>query len=281
MSKLKIYITLLLCCLSVSVNTAFAGIVTLDTTFNNSGYRHQNLSSNGSIAESVAIQPDGKIIAGGWTFSSGPGDFVSVRVNANGSLDTSYNSNGIVLSNFGPFDRGDTILIQPDGKILFGGERYSGFTNNDFAIARYNPNGSLDNSFDGNGLAAPVINGFSDEYCYDMSLQNDGKIVMVGSTAPSTTIGQNLPTDIVIMRLNSDGSLDTTFAGNGKLIVQFQNVSESAKSVVIQEDGKIVIGGFQTFKQHLVSIAINKRVCGSHVRSDGRPTRSIGFYRLN
>src|SRR5690606_17963734 len=111
-------------------------------------------------------------------------------------------------------------------------------------ILRYNSNGILDLTFDGNGVAAPPFTPFSEDFSYDMALQPDGKIVLVGSTAPITDTGEQSPPNIGIMRLNPDGSLDATFAGQGRLIIEFPDVSEWANAVLVQDDGKIVLGGF-------------------------------------
>ena len=233
----------MLACLWLFSLAASAGTITLDATFNGTGFRVQQVGSDSATAQDVAIAPDGKIVLGGFTFNNAE-SFATMRVNPGGTLDTGFGSTGIVLTQSANFDRGNNLLVQPDGKILLSGERYFGETNNDFAILRYNTNGTLDNGFDGNGLAAPNISGFSDEHSYDMALQPDGKIVMVGTTAPTVTINQNLPTDLAIMRFNPDGSLDPTFNGTGILVVRFNQVSESANAVVIQPDGKILIGGF-------------------------------------
>jgi uncharacterized delta-60 repeat protein len=233
-------LTLFVLSIFLGVN-AFAGTVSLDPTFNGTGYRIQSISSEGAIGESVAVQSDGKIVLGGWTLSIAVyGSFAAMRVNANGTLDSTFNNDGLVTSAVNNFNRGDTLLMQPDGKILLGGDAYSGDSNDNFTILRYNTNGFLDTTFDGNGVATHNVSGFSDEHSYDMALQPDGKIVMVGTTAAD----DNLPTDIVIMRLNTNGSLDPTFNGTGILPVRFQNVSESANAVIIQPDGKIVIGGY-------------------------------------
>ncbi len=223
----------------------YGGRVSLDTTFNGTGYRFQSINIDGSVGESVGVQADGKIVLGGWTLGLSFWDsFAVMRLNSNGSLDTTFDNDGYTITTVANFNRGDTLLFQPDGKILLAGNRYFGDSNNDFTILRYNTNGTLDNSFDGNGVAAPVISGFSDDYAYDMALQTDGKIVMVGSTSPTTTINQTLPTDIAIMRLNTNGSPDTSFNGTGILKIVFNGVSESANAVIIQPTGKIVIGGF-------------------------------------
>lgn len=245
MKKKHIYNLILIAFLIVSGTGIRAGTVSLDTSFNGTGYQIQGFGATGGIAEGIVVQADGRIVIGGWTTENfGPIDFGAIRFGANGILDNSFSGDGKVTTNLSPFDTARSVLLQPDGKILLCGERYSGNTNNDFAISRYLPDGTLDNSFDGNGIATPIVSGFSDEYSYDALLQPDGKIVMVGTTAPTTTIGENVPTDIAVMRLNTDGSLDTTFNGSGILIARFNNVNEAATAVVLQPDGKIVIGGF-------------------------------------
>ncbi len=226
--------------LSLLASISAAGTVSLDTTFNTTGYRVQFVASDGVTGESVAVAPDGKIVIGGWTLSPAVyGAFAAMRLNPNGSLDTSFSGDGIVTSQVNSFDRGDTVIVQSDGKILLGGDAFSGISNDNFTILRYDLAGNLDNTFNGNGIASPPLNGFSDEHAYDMLLSG-GKILMVGSTAPD----DNLQTDIAIMRFNGNGSLDTTFNGTGILVVRFQNLNESANAVGVQSDGKIVIGGY-------------------------------------
>ncbi len=252
------FLTLFVLLIFPGVNV-FAGTVSLDPAFNGTGYRIQSISSEGAIGESLAVQTDSRIVLGGWTLSPAfYGSFAAMRLNPNGTLDNTFNNDGIVISTVNNFNRGDTLLLQPDGKILLAGNCYSGDTNNNFTALRYLTSGFLDNTFDGNGVAAPPISGFSDDYAYDMALQPDGKIVLVGSTAPTTTIGQNLPTDIAVMRLNSNGSLDSSFGG-GSLRIIFENVSESANAVIIQPDGKIVLGGFlnNSVKDNFILLRLN------------------------
>ncbi len=245
MKKIQFHIlTLFILLISLAVGV-FGGTVVLDTTFNGIGYRLQTVNSEGSQGTSLAIQPDGKIFLGGWVYVSGLTDYMALKFNPNGTFDTSFDTDGIATTNLGPVDLAKTIRIQADGKILLGGNRFgSAGTNDDFGFVRYNTNGTLDNSFDANGIFAPNINGFSAENLYDMTLQPDGNIVAVGTTAPTTMPDQNLPTDLAIMRITPAGTLDTTFNGTGILVVRFNDVNEAANAVVIQPDGKIVIGGF-------------------------------------
>jgi uncharacterized delta-60 repeat protein len=105
----------------------FAGVVTLDPTFNNAGFQSQNFVTTGALAESMVIQPDGRIVLGGYTWGvAGPTDFAAMRYNSDGTMDMSFGGDGKVSSNLGPFDTARVVLVQPDGKILFGGDRYAG-----------------------------------------------------------------------------------------------------------------------------------------------------------
>src|SRR5690349_20798348 len=96
---------------------------------------------------SVALQPDGKIIIGGWAMVAGNIDFAAVRVTADGSLDNGFGVGGKVITPIGTHvDYASSIVLQSDGKILLGGFSSNG-TNNDFAMVRYNTDGTLDNGF--------------------------------------------------------------------------------------------------------------------------------------
>src|SRR5205823_3136702 len=112
-------------------------------------------------------------------------------------------------------------------------------SSNDFALARYNADGSLDNDF-GNG--GKVITGFSGAFssaATALALQSDGKIVVAGDSRA------NGSRDFALARYNPDGSLDSGFGNGGKVITDFNNGSDdSARAIVLQADGKIVVGGF-------------------------------------
>ena len=299
-------------------------------------------------ARAVAVQADGRIVVVGFTGVNGrPGrpvenrfDFALARYDANGSLDTSFGSGGLVTS--GVIGRAFAVAIQPDGKIVVAGVAPA---TQDFALARYNADGRLDASFGiGGQLTTDIAGGFNlagnivlqsngaivvsgkpigtsaaldhtDLVRYDRSgnldtsfgaggkvtlngalvgeglaLQRDGKLVLVGSAGVGTTsvfevmrlnadgspdtsfgsagtastsittqgatanavalqgdgkivvAGQAAGSDFAVARFNSDGTLDTTFANFGKLTINF-GFSDSAESVVVQPDGKIVLGG--------------------------------------
>jgi uncharacterized delta-60 repeat protein len=187
---------------------------------------------------SINLQADGKIlVVGGATNSSGGRDFALARYNTNGSLDASFNSDGKLTTNFSLFSEGNSITIQADGKILVAGSAIKSIDNYDFALARYNANGSLDTSFDGDGKVTTDFFGSHNEG-NSITLQADGKILVAGSAYNSN--GNN---DFALARYNPDGSLDTSFDSDGKVTTDFSSFSDKAHSITVQADGKILVVG--------------------------------------
>src|SRR4029079_2637604 len=185
-----------------------------------------------------------KILVAGASFlgSSGTGnDFAVVRYNPDGSLDTTFDGDGKLTTDFGAAFNNDVasaITVQPDGKILVAGSGSSfSASNSDFAVARYNPDGSLDTSFAGVGKFTFGLGGFND-FASDVVLQPDGKILIAGTTF----IDSGSHSDFAVVRLNSDGSFDTTFDGDGRLITNL-GLFDQVASLALQPDGKILVAG--------------------------------------
>jgi uncharacterized delta-60 repeat protein/LPXTG-motif cell wall-anchored protein len=212
----------------------------LDTTFDTDGKVTTNIGIRSSIdqAKSVALQSDGKIIIAGRTRPSGTEDFVVVRYNASGSLDTTFDTDGKVTTDIGSNtdDEAYSVAVQPDGKIIVAG--ISSDNDDDFAVVRYNPNGSLDTTFDTDGKVTTNFgNNFQDQ-AYSIALQTDGKIIVAG-------VSLNVDRDFAIVRYNTNGSLDTTFDTDGKVTTDFgSGANDDARSVTVQSDGKIIVAGF-------------------------------------
>ncbi len=203
----------------------------LDTTFGTGGKLITSLTEYSDGGFSVIVQPDGKIVIGGYGgehyTDSDPLDFALVRYLPDGSLDTSFATNGVVLlpplagANRWGFD----LALQPDGKILFGGAQ----------LVRFLSDGSLDATFGHNGQLAPVTDGSRTK----IALQPDGKILVAGNT-----VGTNH--DFALERYNRDGSLDTSFATSGKLTLDIQGYRDDVEDLALQIDGKILLAGFST-----------------------------------
>ncbi len=206
----------------------------LDPTFSGDGKQTTDFGGFGEGATGVALLGDGKIVAVG---DGGPdffaGDFALARYNPNGSLDPSFSGDGKQTTDFGDFDRARGVALQGDGKIVAVGMAFS--VDNNFALARYNPNGSLDPTFSGDGKQTTDFGGF--DQANGVALRGDGKIVVVGDAG-------GFPSDFALARYNPDGSLDTSLSGDGQQTTDFGGDSDAAFGVALQGDGKIVaVGG--------------------------------------
>jgi uncharacterized delta-60 repeat protein len=201
----------------------------LDSTFSGDGITLMN-SGMFSAGFSLKMQSDGKIlVAGAIDDGNAGGDFLLARYNSDGSLDTTFASNGIATSDFGDLDIGFSVTTQSNGKILVGGT-----SGQYFALARYNVNGSLDTSFSSDGK---VVTDFGSAAAgSSVAVQSDGKILVSGLAVA----GNNMA--FAIARYNVDGSLDTGFSGDGKVITDFGSSSASC-SMTLQADGKILVAG--------------------------------------
>jgi uncharacterized delta-60 repeat protein len=184
----------------------------------------------------VAVQSDGKIVVAGSSFNGSNNDFALVRYNINGSPDSTFGSSGKVTT---PIDSnndgGYSVAVQGDGKIVVAGYSSNG-GNDDFALVRYNPNGSLDNGFGSGGKVTTAI-GSGHDTGQSVAVQADGKLVVAGISWN----GSN--DDFAVVRYHSNGTLDTSFNGTGKVTTNFGSSYDFGRSVVVQADGKIVVAG--------------------------------------
>ncbi len=218
----------------------------LDTTFGNGGKVVTNFEGKNEWITTIAVQPDGKIVVGGYvspndgSISTSPNnDFALIRYNSDGSLDSTFGNGGSVItsmSNGQEFIA--SILIQPDGKVVVTGGAMNINGNNNFILARYNSNGSIDTNFGSNGKVITDFPG-TEDFGNSVGLQSDGKIVVAGSTG---NIGVN--GDFALARYNSDGTLDANFGNGGKVVTDIGNSNDAAQSLAILQNGKIVVSGF-------------------------------------
>ncbi len=227
---------------AVSENINFTAVNDAPTFGGGDGIVTTDLAGNTDIAYSTVIQPDGKVLVGGYANNGGNYDFAVTRYHADGGLDTDFGNNGTVLTDFtGGGDTGRKLLLQDDGKILLGG--YALISGNlDFAVARYNADGSVDTSFGGgNGKASAPV-GSNTDGAYDMVLQVDGKIVLAGMSNDGTFY------EFAMVRFLSDGSLDSSFGGlngdaAGTVTTDIGANTDTAYAVALQPDGKILLAG--------------------------------------
>jgi uncharacterized delta-60 repeat protein len=259
---------------------------TLDTTFDGDGKVTATNFVFTSTGTDVAVQPDGKIIAVGRPNSIGTS---ILRYNTNGTPDTTFDGDG--RADLSSPDFGNAVAIQTDGRIIVGGRARDLANNRDFAIARLNVNGSLDTTFDIDGIAsadigAPILNAVStDDALTDILIQPNGKIIAVGTT--QLGIGTSLHTGVA--RFNTNGSLDTTFHASGRVSTfdefQLVDVSESGKAVALQPDGKIIVAGEYNLFENQIDVMV-LRFLGEGTLSartrfdfDGDGKADLGVYR--
>ena len=200
------------------------------------GYTTTPVSASTNGAYDVVEQPDGKFVVSGYAAVGGNYDFAVARYNADGSLDTSFGTGGMVTTLFGTStDLGASVMLQADGKIVVAGYTANG-ADYDFAIARYNSDGSMDTSFGGDGTVTTSF-GPNLDFGNDVLVQADGKIVLAGFAQ----IGGNY--DFAVARYNTDGSLDTGFGGDGMVTTAVGSGQDQGYSVAQQADGKLILAG--------------------------------------
>src|SRR5262249_54426305 len=195
---------------------------TLDTTFGNGGRVRTDFPGLAAVPSSVVIQPDGKIVVAGGAFPlfTFLGNFEVVRYNPNGSLDRSFGSGGIVTTTFPQGSYAFDVALQPDGKIVAAGTVFVDFipgeaSDTDFALARYNTDGTPDATFGNGGQVSTDFLGMEDD-AFSVLIQPDGKIVAVGSANNPATFY-----DFAVARYLSNGTIDTTFGVGGKVQTDF------------------------------------------------------------
>jgi uncharacterized delta-60 repeat protein len=218
----------------------------LDPTFGAGGTVTTDFAGSSDIAQSIAIQGDGRIVVAGQSCSAVSCDFGLGRYLTDGTPDGSFGASGKVTTDFGGFwDAAQSLALQGDGKIVVAGFTCLGGSvgcpsgsDLDFALARYNPDGSLDASFGVGGKVTTDFSGSSDDRGYGVAVQADGRIVVVGRTCP-------VPGCVfALARYDGSGSLDGTFGSGGLVTTDFSGSVDWAFAVVVQPiDGKIVAAG--------------------------------------
>ncbi|MBS1986496.1 hypothetical protein JST99_01000 [Candidatus Dependentiae bacterium] len=203
---------------------------TLDASFGTGGIVTTPIGATAAAAFDLLLQPDGKIVAAGR--SGGITQFVVVRYTTTGTLDGTFGTGGIVTTTLGAATSGNAVTLQPDGKIVVGGQSGSPAT---FTVVRYTTLGVLDTTFGGTGIVTTTIGGSST--INDIMMQTTtGKIIAVGQR---NLVGIN---NFTIARYNLDGTLDATFGSSGITTTAIGS-SCQAFGAAIQQNGSIVASG--------------------------------------
>jgi uncharacterized delta-60 repeat protein len=207
----------------------------LDSTFGVNGKVVTSLSVGIDRLTSLAVDSSGRIVAGGYSHNGWYDDFALVRYTENGILDSSFNNNGMQFTDFGNTDdQLSAIRIDASGRIVAAGYRNNG--NSDFAVARYNPDGTLDATFSSDGKATAEF-GTPYDIGTSLAFDRDGRIVVGGF------VGNDVKQDFALARFQSDGTLDSTFDGDGKLTLAIGSRFDRINAVALDHGGRIVVAG--------------------------------------
>jgi len=243
-------------------HTMFAQYGELDPSFGTNGKVTLNTSAGFDNGSKMFVLEDGKIIVTG-TGTEGVSKFLIARYLPDGILDTDFGTDGITLTQIGTGNTyGVSGLLQTDGKIVIAGSAEDG-DNSIFAIARFDSNGSLDESFADNGIfTTSLVDG--QNTVTDIALQSDGKIVICGYT------GTDLQEDFALCRINSNGSIDQTFGDNGKLVFDISGGIDEAKAMDLTPDGKILVSGYSADEIRILVATLVQ------FNNDGTPDTDFG-----
>lgn len=207
---------------------------TLDPAFGQDGWVLTFPTGNGDRAYAVVAQPDGALVVGGQAGAE-TSDFGLVRHRADGSLDETFGGDGIVTTNLGRVaERIADVALQPDGRIVAVGETRTG-DDGDVALARYNPDGSPDASFSGDGIVVTQV-GADSTAGVRVRLLPGGKILALATRYGATPA-------MILLRYNADGSLDATFDGDGIAVPNIGANGGTPNDMLVLPSGKILLAG--------------------------------------
>lgn len=233
--------------------TKYSADGSTDISFGTNGSILTPLTTESGSAHIMKIQADGKILVTGSKSNSHIIDFFdyyTTRYNADGSVDTAFGNNGVIVTDIlatGDFVK--AIGVQSDGKIIIAGYTYSNTTTSKKAhacLVRYLNDGAIDTTFGTNGhVLLPSLATDSNDYVSDMKILSDDSILLGASTTALETIDDI--ENIALVKLHSDGAVDTAFGNNGTLITDF---GESERLYAIDEyEGKIIIAGYTAYHE--------------------------------
>jgi uncharacterized delta-60 repeat protein/uncharacterized repeat protein (TIGR02543 family) len=226
----------------------------LDIQFGINGIITTDMRGEDDYGGYIAIQADRKIVVIGHIHDGTNDDIAVVRYNADGTLDSSFGTGGKVITDSnGNGDYAYAVAIQEDGKIVVAGNGNNG-QDRDFILVRYNIDGSPDTDFGTDGIVFTDFGG-SNDVAYSIAIQADGKIVAAGSSSN--------PNFEIIVRYNTDGSLDTDFGTNGFVPTNFGTGTYVASDLAIQTDGKILVAGYDSNGQDQDFIVVRYNTDGS------------------
>jgi len=225
----------------------------LDYSYGTLGFAEYSFANQGPHEVKIKVQSDEKILQAGTVFVSPWSDFIVSRLNPNGSIDSTFaNSGKLILSIGTGHDYLRDIAIQSDGKILLAGDSHDIGVERSFTVVRLNPDGTLDDSFGNNGIVRTyVISSVNvDNQLFSISLQPDNKILAAGRVLYTFI-------DMAMVRYNPNGTLDSSFGINGKVITHVNSTEPnyngftSIDDILVQTDNTLIVVGWAGFNSSL------------------------------
>lgn len=204
-----------------------------DNTFGTNGMVVLSPTTTSDYPLDITLQPDGKILIGGYIWTGSSNDILLIRLNADGTPDNTFGTNGIVITDLG--DDGEVaeaIALQDDGKIIL-----AGYNNDRFLLLRYDTNGTLDDTFGTGGMATADV-GIGMCFGQDMVVQDDGRI-LIGGMAFDAMANYVFG----VARFDTDGTLDPSFGNIGTALYDIGYGHDFMTAIALQSDGMIIAGG--------------------------------------
>lgn len=208
-----------------------------DPSFGNNGLALVEIGTSSDVIYDIEIQTDGKIVGVGVTNVGINNDLALIRLNTDGSLDNTFSFDGKVTTTVEDDDYPRAVAIGPNGSITLAGFSQVGVGDHIGLLARYNSDGTLDDSFGVNGIVLEDF-GTGDDELFDVVIDGSGKILTCGRT------GNSSASDFLLAKFNSDGSMDNSFSFDGQVKVDFEGDYDHAYAMIVQPDSRILIGGY-------------------------------------
>jgi uncharacterized delta-60 repeat protein len=257
-----------------------------DKSFGSGGIKILPKPSTDEGISKIVVQENNKLLLAGYTrVYDTASDFLTIRLNGDGTLDNGYGVNGFNQLDIGGIDYCSSMILQDDGKILLGGTQgYPTSYTASMALVRLNTNGSLDKSFNGSGIQIYTDSNSVNEAGKGLALQQDGKIVQTGRTISRIRHFYDYSGyyNFEVLRFNPHGTVDSNFGNRGRSIIDFgnwtDNVEDGSNDCAIQSDGKIIAAGYEKpslFASNYYAAAVRLLVNGKQITLNAPPDQTV------
>lgn len=250
--------------ISITIGSvSWAQSIFLDSSFSSDGKVTTDFGSYDDRAQSIQIQKDAKLVAAGWMYNGISYDIALTRYQPNGELDLTFGNGGKVITALDEYNsRANSLIIQQDGKIVITAEGHHDSLGNTIVLVRYNYDGSIDTSFDLDGKIFTAI-GKGPAYGRSLAIQYDGKLIVAGYSKIENSF------DFILVRYNTNGSIDDSFGVNGKITTSFGDENDFGNDISIMKDGRIVVVG-SSFRDVALARYTSNGILDNTFSSDGK-----------